>query len=508
MTVNGYVSVENTGTAPATIGNIVVNLQRRCSRNSTSWGSASVDLADAFHGDAAITDEVVAAATQESTSKCHGTDYANNTPKNGVGTFSENPGSGSLSFTDADNNTTFSITPQVTIAPGNTINLLYQANFNGDWLVSTYGIAAGTSLRTETIVTFGNAGGRGGSGASLAKVDIDGSGNIECPATQVCTNQADLSTCYTSNECWVRSVPARTSLPLVPATFTCNDSVTLSDLSTADNPAVTSGSASFDPSTFTTDIGEGSGIQPVNSGGTFNVGIADVLGGNDGGVITNCADLSSPDVQQPVYDPFGNLIGTFTVCKGVETESCGPVSVPKTGGPTPPPPPPGPFCTYQQSLWGNPNKPDPSAALNALTFPITLGGTNTMEFTSAIAVQDYLPAGGTPGALTTGLVDPTSSSSGHFGGEALALELNVLSNPGFADLTLCNLTNTEVDFNGMTVNDVLSAANAVLGGAPITTTNPGDYQGYDTLLQHLNVSYQQCNETGFAKNHLVSGNCP
>jgi len=72
------------------------------------------------------------------------------------------------------------------------VNLLYQANFNVN-------LPAGTQLRTETIVSFGNAGARGGSGASWPSLDIDGKRRCRVPQ---------------ANECWARSVPTRTSLPM------------------------------------------------------------------------------------------------------------------------------------------------------------------------------------------------------------------------------------------------------------------------------------------------------
>jgi hypothetical protein len=49
----------------------------------------------------------------------------------------------------------------------------------------------------------------------------------------------------------------------------------------------------------------------------------------------------------------------------------------------------------------------------------------SMKFKSAPAVNAYLPASSTPAALTADLINPTSSSSGVFGGQVLALELNV-----------------------------------------------------------------------------------
>jgi hypothetical protein len=62
LNVNGYIEIANTGTAPATIGNIVVNLQRKV---GTKWVSAAADCADATNGDNATACNIVAAASQE-----------------------------------------------------------------------------------------------------------------------------------------------------------------------------------------------------------------------------------------------------------------------------------------------------------------------------------------------------------------------------------------------------------------------------------------------------------
>jgi hypothetical protein len=55
---------------------------------------------------------------------------------------------------------------------------------------------------------------------------------------------------------------------------------------------------------------------------------------------------------------------------------------------------------------------------------IGTGASYTATWDSASHVEAYFPAGGTNGALTTSLTDPTSTSAGHVGGEILALQLN------------------------------------------------------------------------------------
>ena len=102
----------------------------------------------------------------------------------------------------------------------------------------------------------------------------------------------------------------------------------------------------------------------------------------------------------------------------------------------------GDFTTYVQGSWGTSS----SAAGTLLTanFNSVYGATFdtvtvglpttgfTMTFDAPTAVFNYLPAGGSPGTLNGNLLDPTSTSSGTFGGDVLALQLNVdFSNAGF-----------------------------------------------------------------------------
>src|SRR5688572_25272056 len=98
LVVQGQLTVTNTGSGPATIGNIVVNLQTRV---NNKWVTASSDVANATLGDAATTAKIHAAASSENKSS-----------------FTENAASGTLEFMDATNNTVFSLVPEVEIASG------------------------------------------------------------------------------------------------------------------------------------------------------------------------------------------------------------------------------------------------------------------------------------------------------------------------------------------------------------------------------------------------------
>jgi len=150
---------------------------------------------------------------------------------------------------DANSNTAFSLVPQVTIAPGATVNLLFAAEFDNTVLK----LVTGTPVGAEVIVSLGNA----GPGPSRASnVDINGNGTID------------------PDEAWVHSVPARLGLT-VPDETAANDSITLTD--TASDIATT-GTATVSNPTF--DLGPTSGTVT-----------AQYSDGAGGGTITNCAHL-------------------------------------------------------------------------------------------------------------------------------------------------------------------------------------------------------------------------
>ena len=142
LIVSGQLRVRNIGNAPAPIGNIVVALQ---TRSGVVWQTRAADVADATSGDAATVAHT-----------------AN-------GDVTENAASGSLGFTDAHNNSLFSLVPEVSIAPGAKVTLNFSASFDN----SVLGLANGTKVRSYVAVSFGNH----GSGAH--NVDITGNGLID-----------------------------------------------------------------------------------------------------------------------------------------------------------------------------------------------------------------------------------------------------------------------------------------------------------------------------------------
>jgi hypothetical protein len=494
LTVDGLVTVTNTGSANATIGNIVINLQKKLV-NTSNWVSVAADVADATNGDAATTARIVAAASAENSAVNASFGPPNYTVSGAQGTFVETAGSGPLSFTDADSNTIFSLTPQVSLAPGNSITLLYSATFNN----SVLGLAAGTQLRTEAMVTFGNAGLRGGSGSTTSNIDINGNGVIG-------TDEAN-----------VRTVPCRVTRN-VPTLKEGNASVTLKDAES--DVTVTGTGIGF--SNFSTGIG----VDNTGSGEVISTDTTATVSGEasctppSSGNINNTAHLNGescsvivqgpqigtdPVTGLPVYQQF-----EFPCVVGADLDASANVTVAcEVVPPTTPD-----VCTYTQGGWGGtPNGNNPAQLLATNFSSVYSSGVEvgipgasgySMQFTSASTVGVYLPAGKSPAALTADLVNPTSSSSGVFGGQVLALQLNVDFNnaglthdPDFAGLKLCN-TGTSLD--GSTVGQILVAANTALGGGAL----PAGYtiSGLNNLVDNLNQSFDNCVASAFFSSNL------
>ena len=177
----------------------------------------------------------------------------------------------------------------------------------------------------------------------------------------------------------------------------------------------------------------------------------------------------------------------------------------------------GDVVAYAQDAWGLPGST--AAGLLIVNFdllypnPLEIGIPGpagfSMRFFDAFAVFDYLPAGGPPFRLIADLIDPTSSSSGVFGGNVLALQLDVdFSDHGllggtapfaFGDILLSNFT-TLPDLNGLSVRQFLAMVNIALGGG--TTTDSID--DLDPVLFQLTLAFVNGVPTSFAQEHLVA----
>ena len=142
----------------------------------------------------------------------------------------------------------------------------------------------------------------------------------------------------------------------------------------------------------------------------------------------------------------------------------------------------------------------------------------SMRFETPSAVLAYLPASGTAGPLTAGVFDPTTSSSGIFGGQVLALRLNIdFSDAGalsghsgvqFGDVTLCGFSNDPTfgdlpGLNGMSVRQFSTMVNTLLGGGSATYS----ISQLSPITDAINGAFAGGVST-FAQQHLVNGPCP
>jgi len=132
------------------------------------------------------------------------------------------------------------------------------------------------------------------------------------------------------------------------------------------------------------------------------------------------------------------------------------------------------LVTVTQGGWGAPPHGNNPGQLLATNFAAVFGvggvsigcGLNQLKFTSAAAVQAFLPQGGPPGVLSQGAVNPTSrTSAGVFAGQVLALQLNVaFSDAGKLPTGLASSKIATGPLAGQTVGFVLDLAKNVIGG--------------------------------------------
>jgi PEP-CTERM motif len=146
----------------------------------------------------------------------------------------------------------------------------------------------------------------------------------------------------------------------------------------------------------------------------------------------------------------------------------------------------GQIITYQQNDWGSGGTAASVLSHNFITvYPtaVVIAGEATggfsMAFDNAGSIEAFLPSSGPIGALSDNYFDPAATSSGVFGGEVLALELDVdfsdagvtLGSSGipFGNLVLENF---DPSLDGLTVRQILADANTDLGGGTSPYTIP------------------------------------
>jgi hypothetical protein len=148
----------------------------------------------------------------------------------------------------------------------------------------------------------------------------------------------------------------------------------------------------------------------------------------------------------------------------------------------------GPHKTFTQGGWGAvPNGNNPGVYLHAnfdAAYPsgLTIGcGDNTLSFNSAQEITDFLPEGSTASALPNLTV---------LTGQLVAASLNVgfdAYDADFAgsDVALGDLFTDAEGFEGMSVSDILAAANEVIGGC----SDAFDFASLNAVLTTINENF-------------------
>ena len=180
----------------------------------------------------------------------------------------------------------------------------------------------------------------------------------------------------------------------------------------------------------------------------------------------------------------------------------------------------GAVVTYNQSEWGDPTNAagilmdDNFDAIYASAGGVFEIGSTTpgffMVFTGAVDLVDFLPTSGLPGPLDANLVNPFTSPTGLFGGEAAALKLNLdFSNAGLlpnssglllGNLVLTGFSGSEASLNGMTVDQFFGLSQEALAGQ---ATSIG-LTDIDNITANINDAFDAGQVDSFAQDHLVA----
>jgi hypothetical protein len=178
----------------------------------------------------------------------------------------------------------------------------------------------------------------------------------------------------------------------------------------------------------------------------------------------------------------------------------------------------GAFVSYGQGAYAN--DPTVTAYLSdhfgdvyngSPVFELVVGGTTpgsfNISFDGAAGVLGYFPSGGPPAALTASMLDPDHTASGVFGGDVVALALDIDFNAkgylgkltnAFGDLVLTGFNGSLSGLNGMSVSDFLALSELALGGG----TTGYSYSDLDGVASGISTSFTDGTPLDFATDHL------
>jgi hypothetical protein len=158
------------------------------------------------------------------------------------------------------------------------------------------------------------------------------------------------------------------------------------------------------------------------------------------------------------------------------------------------------FCTWTPGGWGAPPNGNNVATFLTNLFPtvygsggFVIGGTYTIKCTTAMAIINWLPDGGTPAVLTMNYVNPLHTVSAEFGTQVAALKLNVdASTRGYTKPGLANLKVGSGKLAGYTVSQVLTIVNKVLGGTISALPAGVTVSDLTTIMSSINGNFDNC----------------
>ncbi len=161
------------------------------------------------------------------------------------------------------------------------------------------------------------------------------------------------------------------------------------------------------------------------------------------------------------------------------------------------------YTTYTQGGWGSKPSGNNPGMLLAMNFAsvysggrLVIGGRHTLTFTSASAIEKYLPAGGPSKVLSGSSIDP-KKSAGVLSAQLLALQLAAdFSRAGVLQTGLGNMVLQAGPLAGWSVDEVLAMANKVFGGD--TSALPGgmSLSGLTSLLESIIMNYHEGADVG------------
>lgn len=287
--------------------------------------------------------------------------------------------------------------------------------------------------------------------------DLRAGQTVDAGDVSVANDSANVYVTFTTNGGWVLTethVAMVTSSTLFPVTKTGNPKIGNFPYKTTHAPAVTTYTYTFDRSVLAAALG----LSSLDAGTTLFVAAHAVV------QLPNAGGTVQQETGWGQGTPFPG--GSWAMYFQYVVQRCevSPIAA-------------GQFRTQTQGGWGtacrggNPGCYRDANFASAFPGGLVIGSLNTLTLTSSAAIEGFLPQGGTPGPLTQGHIDPSSTEAGVLAGQLVAATLSAafdLRDPAFGASSTNLLDLRVIDPTsacyGWTVEDVLAGGNQILGG--------------------------------------------